>query len=732
VTNAAPPLSRLRRLLGVMRRLGIDIAPWLEGQRARMNRPMAARIEAEVAVLRRAQQEESERIHVALDTMRAAVEAGRDASDAPHAGRFAAVEAMLAAHAAALDGLAAERTRSAEALGRIARLEQQAAAQDVVAMALARQALAKPPEIGRDAETVPAISVIMAVRDRADIVAHAIRSVQAQDGVAWELVIVDDGSSDGTVAAIEAMLTDPRISLLRQPRAGAPAARNAGLAAARAPLIAYLDSDNAMLAGFLAGTAAAFADDPTLEAGYGLLVAEEAHHAASALLWHPFERATLAEGNFIDINTYVHRRGLIEYGGGFDETLTRLADWDMVLRHSAIANVQRLPLPAVAYRTRRSDRISRTEPFGPNLFKIRRKQQRAAMPPRVLYALWHYPQITESYIETEIRAMQSLGVTIEVWSQSDVAAAYPPAARLHRGSLADAITAFGPDLVHVHWLAQALEYAPVIAAAGLPMTVRGHGFEVGSEAVAAHLHLPHLARLYLFPNMLTETDPDPRIRRVPAAFDPELFLPAAAGAKNPRLVLRTAAALACKDLGLFFELAARLPEHRFVLVAGTCRLHEYVPAELRAMNAALGGHAEILVDVQRDEVAALMAEAGIYLHTALPPGRPDATPIGSPVSIVEAMATGALVLVRDLPPLAACVGAAGRVYRDIDHAETLIRESTGWDAAQWRAAQTAATDRAWSHHAGEVALAPIHADWCAIAAARRAPGLPASALRLHA
>jgi glycosyltransferase involved in cell wall biosynthesis len=347
--------------------------------------------------------------------------------------------------------------------------------------------------------------------------------------------------------------------------------------------------------------------------------------------------------------------------------------------------------------------------------------------PRVLYALWHYPQLTEQYIETEIRAMQRRGAQVEVWSECAVASPYPPAARYHRGTLEDAIAAFRPDLVHVHWLAHAPVYAPAIAAAGLPLTVRAHGFETTPEAIAATLGIPCLARIYLFPCMdAGAAAGDPRLLTVPAAFETPLFAPATEG-KDRRLVLRTSAALHSKELALFLDLAARLPEFRFVLVIGTCLHREGVPAEILAMNEARGRPAEIMLDLPRPHVAKLMRQAGIYLHTVVPPGEPDATPIGAPISIAEAMATGALVLVRDLPALRDYVGGAGRCYGDRDGAEALIRDTARWDDAAWRQAGQAAVARAWSLFADDVALAPMHEDWRAIAA--RAPGAPAIEMR---
>ncbi|RYY91758.1 MAG: glycosyltransferase, partial [Chitinophagaceae bacterium] len=89
----------------------------------------------------------------------------------------------------------------------------------------------------------PEITVLMPAYNAADYIADAIRSVLAQTFPHFELLIVDDGSTDNT-AAIAAAFNDPRIRLLRQPNGGVAAALNRGLAEAQAPLVARFDADD--------------------------------------------------------------------------------------------------------------------------------------------------------------------------------------------------------------------------------------------------------------------------------------------------------------------------------------------------------------------------------------------------------------------------------------------------------------------------------------------------------
>ncbi len=94
---------------------------------------------------------------------------------------------------------------------------------------------------------VPEISVITPAYNAAGFIAQAITSVINQTFPLWELIVVDDGSTDNTAEIVSSYLTDRRIKIIRQENNGVSAARNAGIKAAGGKYIALLDADDMYL-----------------------------------------------------------------------------------------------------------------------------------------------------------------------------------------------------------------------------------------------------------------------------------------------------------------------------------------------------------------------------------------------------------------------------------------------------------------------------------------------------
>jgi O-antigen biosynthesis protein len=211
-------------------------------------------------------------------------------------------------------------------------------------------------------ENPPLVTVIMTVRDGASTVGAAIRSVLDQTHADLELIVVDDGSLDGTTDVVRSF-DDPRIELVSLEPHGVASARNVGLARARGSYIAYLDSDNQWSASFLQ-VLVRHLKSGDADAAYSAI--EVLGDETTAYRGAPIEVAPLLEANYVDINSLVHHRRVIDRIGTWDETLPGANDWDFVLRLVAAGAVDYVPFIGmrVGHDTDRGDRIGGREPSG--------------------------------------------------------------------------------------------------------------------------------------------------------------------------------------------------------------------------------------------------------------------------------------------------------------------------------------------------------------------------------
>lgn len=210
----------------------------------------------------------------------------------------------------------------------------------------------------------PMVSVIMPTYNRGRSISRAIESVRAQTHAAWELLIVDDGSTDDTFSVIDSFASDPRIRLLRQDHRGVSAARNTGLLNARGEWIFYLDSDNRWSPRFI-GSMLAYLRFSQRTCGYSSIAVEDDEGTITGYRGEPFDWDACVRGNYVDLNAFCHAKELYTRMGGFDESLRRMVDWDLILRYTRREPPAYAPFIGCHYRDSKSDqlRISVAEPI---------------------------------------------------------------------------------------------------------------------------------------------------------------------------------------------------------------------------------------------------------------------------------------------------------------------------------------------------------------------------------
>jgi len=108
------------------------------------------------------------------------------------------------------------------------------------------------------------VTVLISVYNRERFIGDAIDSVFAQDYSDWDILIIDDGSTDGTVEVVKSRLPNDRIQLIQMKHAGLCATTATGIENARGPIITNLDSDDKLMANSLSAVMPYFEDDPRL------------------------------------------------------------------------------------------------------------------------------------------------------------------------------------------------------------------------------------------------------------------------------------------------------------------------------------------------------------------------------------------------------------------------------------------------------------------------------------
>ncbi|MCC6766275.1 MAG: glycosyltransferase family 2 protein [Deltaproteobacteria bacterium] len=212
---------------------------------------------------------------------------------------------------------------------------------------------------------MPAVAVVIPVRDRAAMVVEAVRSVRAQTWRDHALVVVDDGSTDGSADAAEVALAGAPAGsrVLRRAHAGVAAARNTGAASVDSAWIAFLDSDDLWEPGKLAAQMTWLAAHPSHRiAQTGERWVDRGRHR-NPRAWHRKEEHIFPrclERCLVSPSAVVIRRDLYEALGGFDPSFPVCEDYELWLRVALREPVGLVDAPLVVKRGGHADQLSRS------------------------------------------------------------------------------------------------------------------------------------------------------------------------------------------------------------------------------------------------------------------------------------------------------------------------------------------------------------------------------------
>lgn len=205
----------------------------------------------------------------------------------------------------------------------------------------------------------PEVSVIMPVFNGEKYVADAIRSLLAQTWEAWELIVVDDGSTDAT-PSILGQFQDLRIRRARQENSGEASARNVGLDLARGQRVAFLDADDLYLPTALEDHSSFLESHPEWDVvfsdgylcdGSGRVLSRLTEHRPGIYTGDILEPLVLTAGVItVPVCTMVRRQIVVRNGIRFDPSFVIGPDWDFWIRLARVAKFGYLDRVTCMYR----------------------------------------------------------------------------------------------------------------------------------------------------------------------------------------------------------------------------------------------------------------------------------------------------------------------------------------------------------------------------------------------
>jgi len=200
----------------------------------------------------------------------------------------------------------------------------------------------------------PLVSIIIPTYNRAHCIEQAIRSALKQTFRDFELIIADDGSTDGTEQAVT-RLGEPAVRFVRKANGGCSSARNFGVANANGKYVAFLDSDDEWDPRWLETTVAMMEADPGVGAVYGSLArvgSDGSDHGVFDLsLGGQYREATvpyvLSQASGLLGSNIIARREVVQQIGGWDETFPTSGDFEFGLRLAVATRVGLVAAPMI-------------------------------------------------------------------------------------------------------------------------------------------------------------------------------------------------------------------------------------------------------------------------------------------------------------------------------------------------------------------------------------------------
>ena len=297
---------------------------------------------------------------------------------------------------------------------------------------------------------------------------------------------------------------------------------------------------------------------------------------------------------------------------------------------------------------------------------------------RILYILWEYPQISQTYIAAELNALYgNYEVEIITFREPNIpyryCYVYAHIQVLDKEAIAQAVRNFSPDIIHGHYLYEANFLLELARYARAPFTIRTHSYDVLDDtqfdipkyapAINDELCLGILSFPFARPRLELAGIRSERIHDCYPVVDYQRFYDPT---PNGNSVMNVGACTPKKNMEDFLALAARFPEREFNLYA-----LGYKVDDITQKNESLGRPVNIVPPVEPRDMPKEYKKHQWLVYTA----SHEMATVGWPLAVAEAQASGVGVCMQNVrPDLRTYVGDAGFLFDTVDDAARIISQ----------------------------------------------------------
>jgi glycosyltransferase involved in cell wall biosynthesis len=495
-----------------------------------------------------------------------------------------------------------------------------------------------------------------------DLLTGAINSVLQQSYTNFEFIIINDGIPDPTIVKYLTDISDSRVKLVHQKNSGVCSSRNRFLSLASGDIITFIDADNKWDIDYLCHVNETY-NDTNISTAYAKLKLSD-----GTVIFKEFDYEALLIENFIDLNVFSFRKSVYTDLGGFDESLNRLVDYDLLLTYCKKYTPSTIDhIGCYYYSTNEDkDRITIKNSFHYNRYTIKKKHTPTPklLANKTMLCILDKDQPHSYFTE--------LGARVNVIDGSD-------------SSLNDKIHTLKPDIIHIPSLQLCARYCKILdnlipITTSIPITI---STGVRSELIDYVLSYPNVKHIFV-PKHFIQKQNTNKFVISNLSFDPAIYFPSLLDRSLDKINILTIVSNITNS-AFFLELVNEMPDFNFTLIC---------PTKINGTTLTS------VTDMSDKNVSKYMKQSHIYIDLES--------------RIAEAMASGCLVLGRGTDETRDHIEETGNLYKGKADLIKLLISTRSWNQHKWNEVKKNSIEYAYTRFTPERGLKLVVDTLCSL------------------